>query len=102
MAEKTKDDLIKELEIRGTAEVTNGIVNQVTQTIDETETKVKFLQFGEMKTQSIIPIDEACAKCGVWKRIGKTIKECQEIQRKEGQARGFNILVCPKQLVGQK
>lgn len=93
------EELKKELESRGTAEIVDGVVTQVTQAIDEQEDSVKFLQFGEMKEQKIIPIDEACAKCDFWKRINKTIKECQAFQGEDAKARGFSKLICPEQFV---
>jgi len=89
--------LAKELEQRGTAEITNGVVNQVTQAISETPTEVQFLVFGELRRQGIIPIDEACAKCG--HRYFATVKECQSHQKKDAVARGFNGLICSQQFV---
>lgn len=89
--------LENELKQRGTAEITDGIINQVTQAVDETETEVKFLIFGELKSQGIIPIDEACAKCDHC--YFGTVKECQEHQAKHGRARGFTKLICPQQFI---
>ena len=89
------ENLAKELKQRGTAEVLNGVVTQVTQAIEEKDSEVSYLMFGELKKQGIIPIDEACAKCDHCHF--KTIRECQTFQKKEGSARGFNQLICPQQ-----
>ena len=88
--------LLVELEERGTAEISNGMVTQVTQAISESKTEVEFLIFGELKKQGIIPIEEACARCDHC--YFATIKECQEHQARDGRARGFLILICPQQL----
>ena len=92
-----EQELKKELEARGTAEVTDGVVNQVTQAIDENETEVEFLMFGELRKKSIISIDKACAKCD--HIYFDTVRECQECQREDAVARGFNKLVCPEQFI---
>jgi hypothetical protein len=94
-------DLQIELEKRGTAEVSSdGIVNQVTQALDESDTKVKLLIFGELQEKVIIPIAQACGKCESWKGYGdKSIQNCQSRQKKDAQARGFRKLICPKQFV---
>ena len=92
------NDLLKELEKRGTAELhPTGKVNQVTQALSETPTKVKYLIFGELKEQEIIPIDEACAKCDHY--YFPTVKQCQEQQKKDAVARGFTEMVCPQQFI---
>ena len=88
-------ELQKELEARSTAEVTNGVVTQITQAIDEGEDEVEMLVFGELRTQGIIPIEEACAKCT--RGYFDTIAECQEHQGKDAKARGFNKVICPCQ-----
>ena len=88
-------ELKKELEERGTAERTNGVVNQATQALDENETKAKFITFGELREQNIIPIEEACAKCSHC--YFDTVKRCQERQAKDARARGFNTVICPSQ-----
>jgi hypothetical protein len=54
-----KDSLEKELQARGTAEVSNGIVNQVTQAIDESKNNVEMIVFGEKIKKGIIPIEQA-------------------------------------------
>mgnify|MGYP001557866966 CR=1 FL=1 len=91
-------DLRKELLKRGTAEVSpDGIVNQVTQALEETPNKVKFLIFGELQEQGIIPISEACAKCT--EKYFLTVKQCQEQQKVDAVARGFNKLICPQQFI---
>lgn len=90
-------DLEKELKERGTAEISNGIVNQVTQALDEKESEVDYLIFGVRRKQAIIPIDEACSKCDFWDGKFPTIKACQISQQKDAQARGFNKLICPHQ-----
>lgn len=92
-----KEELQKELEKRGTAEISNGQVVQVTQALSETDKEVDFLMFGERRKQKIIPIDEACAKCTRNYRF-KTKKDCQGFQAKDGKARGFNTMICPQQL----
>lgn len=91
-----EDELARELEQRGTAELVNSKIVQVTQAIDETETSAKFLVFGELKEQSVIPIDEACAKCDHCHF--DTLKECQDFQGKGARARGFTKVICPEQL----
>lgn len=88
-------ELKRRLEECGTAEISNGVVNQVTQAIDETPTKVKFLVFGEMQEKEIIPIDEACAKCNHC--YFPTTKQCQDRQELDAIARGFSYLICPQQ-----
>lgn len=90
-----KKDLIKELEQRGTVEIVNDEVVQVTRAIDETEGKAKFLMFGELKEESVIPIDKACAKCDHC--YFPTIAQCQERQGKDAKARGFTDIICPSQ-----
>jgi len=90
-------ELQKELEARGTAEISKGQVVQVTQALSETDTEVDYLIFGERRQEKIIPIDEACAKCTRNYRF-KTKKDCQDVQAKEGKARGFNTMICPQQL----
>ena len=92
-----KDELDKELELRSTAEISDGVVNQVTQALDETKNAAKFLVFGELKEQGIIPIDEACAKCDHC--YFDTVKACQERQGRDARARGFNQVICPQQFV---
>lgn len=89
------DKLKKELDQRSTAEISEGIVNQVTQAIDEGGTEASYLMFGEMRKQGIIPIDEACAKCDHC--YFNTVKECQERQGGDAKARGFNKVICPQQ-----
>ncbi len=92
--------LAKELGQRGTAEISNGVVNQVTQALGETETQVKYLMFGELRTQGIISIDEACAKCDHWKQYKfESVVKCQERQMLDGRARGFTKMICPQQLI---
>ncbi len=95
---ETEQDLLLELEARGTAEVTDGVVNQVTQALKESETEVEFLIFGELQKQSIIPIGKACARCNHCHF--DTYKECQDRQKKAAKARGFTQVVCPEQFVG--
>ncbi|KKN75186.1 hypothetical protein LCGC14_0383450 [marine sediment metagenome] len=92
---ETNEELEKELEKRGTAEITNGIVNQVTQALDEKETEATYMVFGEVKHRGIIPIDEACANCGHCYFV--TIKECQDRQGGDARARGFTKVICPQQ-----
>lgn len=95
----TIEDLLKELDARGTAEIANGTVIQITLAIDETEESVKFLQFDELKEQRIIPIAEACSKCTWWSGKFPDVASCQAVQKDDAQARGFHILICPDQLV---
>ncbi len=89
------EELKRELEKRGTAEISNGVVNQVTQALDEQPTKVKFLIFGELQERNIIPIGIACAKCNHC--YFPTVRQCQERQAKDAKSRGFTSLVCPQQ-----
>ena len=89
------NDLEQELEKTGTAEISKGIVNRVTQAVDESGGKAKFLVFGEMREKTITPIDEACAKCDHCHF--DTVKQCQEIQAKDARARGFTEVICPQQ-----
>lgn len=89
--------LIKELKQRGTAEITDGVVNQVTQCLKEAGSTAEFLLFGELKEKTIISIDEACANCDHC--YFKTTKECQVRQAKDAKARGFTKLVCPQQFI---
>ena len=94
----TTKDLQNELERRGTAELSSiGVVNQVTQALDEQPTKVKFLLFGEMQEKEITPIEIACAKCDHCHF--DTVTKCQERQAKDARARGFAKLICPQQFV---
>ena len=93
------EELAKELEQRGSAEISNGVVNQITQALDEKETEATFLMFGEIKTESIISIDEACAKCPSLVK-DDTVEECQERQGKDARARGFTRIICPRQFGG--
>ena len=93
-------ELAKELRQRSTAEISGGVVNQVTQALDEKEAEVTYMMFGELKTQGIIPIDEACAKCDHC--YFDTIKECQEFQGKDARARGFTEVICPQQFSKEK
>lgn len=94
---KMTDDLIRELEKRGTAEISNGVINQVMQALDEKKEGVKFSMFGEIKEQKIIPIEHACAKCT--RHYFKSVKECQVRQSKDAKARGFNTMICPQQFI---
>lgn len=88
-----------ELSKRGTADVSSGVVNQVTQAISESESEVEFLVFGELQKKSIISIDKACANCKFWKGKLSSVKLCQERQAKDARARGFTKLICPEQFV---
>jgi hypothetical protein len=99
MGKVLKKALIKELKQRGTAEISNGVVNQVTQALSENKDKTSYLMFGEMKESGIIPIEQACAKCksGVKKHF-KTVEDCQVFQKKEGESRGFHSVICPQQM----
>ncbi len=90
-----KKELTEELRNRGTAEISDGVVTQVTQALDEGKTEVEFLMFGELRKQQIIPIEEACAKCDHC--YFPTIQQCQERQAKDARARGFNEVICPQQ-----
>jgi hypothetical protein len=92
-------DIQRELEQRGTAEISSGGVSQVTQAIDEGENSVKFLCFGELREQKIKPIEETCAVCDFWKGKFNTVAECQESQKKDAEARGFHKLICPEQFI---
>ena len=92
-----EEELAKELEARDTAEIIDGVVCQVTQALDESENEVKFLLYGELRMEEVIPIEKVCAKCDFWKDRFKDIKACQERQAKDAKARGFNKVICPKQ-----
>ena len=92
-----KDELAKELEKTGTAEISGGIVNRVTQALDEKESEATYMMFGEAKTDGVIPIDEACAKCDHCHF--DTVKECQEFQGRDAKARGFMQVICPTQFI---
>lgn len=95
-----KNELEKELEKRGTAEISNGQVLQVTQALDEQTDKVKLSIFGEIQEKRIMPIDKACSKCpNKFYRHFKSIKDCQERQKKDALARGFTQLICPEQFI---
>ncbi len=89
------DELAKELGERDTAEITDGVVTQITQAISESKEEVEFLIFGRLKKESIIPIEQACAKCDHC--YFDTAKECQDFQSKDAKARGFNEVICPRQ-----
>jgi len=93
-----KEELRKELEARGTAEISNGVVSQVTQAIDESETEVKLLIFGKLQEHKVTPVDETCSKCNFWSKYFKSTKACQKRQSEDARARGFSKLVCPHQL----
>jgi uncharacterized OB-fold protein len=90
-------ELLDELTKRGTAEVVDGKVVQITQALDEQPDKVKYTMFGELKENGIIPIAEACAKCN--HKHFPTVEECQKVQKKDAEARGFHEVVCPKQFI---
>ena len=91
-------ELKKELEQRGTAEVSNGVVTQVTQALEETETKARVLLFGEMREFTVKPIGECCEVCDLWKKYSKSIQDCQSKQKVDAAARGFNLVICANQL----
>ena len=94
------NELQKELEKRGTAELTDGVVTQITQAIDEKTDSVKMLVFGEMMEKKIKPIQETCAVCDEWQTYRFTdIAQCQESQKEDAVARGFNELICPNQFI---
>jgi len=92
--------LITELNERGTAEVVNGEVLQVTQALGESPGKAKFITFGELHDCGVIPIEVACAHCHNSARVRfATVGECQARQGREAKARGFTSVVCPNQFV---
>jgi len=92
-----KNDLKRELELRGTAEISNGIINQVTQAIDEKDNEATFLIFGEKTTTKLKPIEECCAKCDFVAKRDLGIEKCQQFQKKDGEMRGFTKVICPEQ-----
>lgn len=94
-------ELREELDKRGTAEVINGKVCQVTQALDETEDTATFLACGVLIEAKTIPIAEACSKCDSWKRRFDTVELCQAKQGKDARARGFHKVVCPAQFQKQ-
>ncbi len=93
------DELAKELSQRGTVEVSDGQVNQVTQALNESDTNIDYLMFGELRHDTIIPIGQACASCDFWKGKFKDTIACQERQGKGATARGFAKIICPHQIV---
>lgn len=99
MRGEIKRQLVEELQKRGTAEIVNGEVCQVTQALDEKDDSVTYLLFGELREQRTIPIDEACSKCGFWKGKFGSERLCQQRQARGAKARGFQQLICPAQLV---
>ena len=92
------EELRKELEARGTAELSEeGIVTQVTQAIEEKDGTARMLVFGEMTEYKYKPIDEVCAVC---KEVHfGSIKACQEAQAQDARARGFTKIICPNQFI---
>lgn len=95
-------ELEKQLKKTGTAELhSNGVVNQVTQALDEKPDKVKMLVFGELIEKGIIPIAEACSKCTQSYPVHLGGKDkCREFQKQDAMARGFgNSLICPQQFI---
>ncbi len=100
---KKRNELIRELSKRGTAEVTVSptgevTVNQVTQAIDEQPGRVKLLLFGELREFKCLPIEQVCSQCSGWKPRFKSVGDCQAMQKKDAEARGFHGVVCPRQL----
>jgi hypothetical protein len=95
--EDKEQEIMNQLEKTGTAEISNGIVTQVTQAIDEQPNKVKMLVLGEMVESGIRPISEVCPCSFYSSRRFKTKENCQAFQKKEGEARGFTQVICPEQ-----
>ena len=92
------DRLQRELQERGTAEVVNGEVLQVTQALDETQCRAKFIAFGELRDCSVKPIAEACASCIEWMDHGfNSTTVCQHRQAEDARKRGFTKVICPCQ-----
>lgn len=91
-----EEDLAKELEKTGTAEIIDGQVYPVLQKLDETDTHTKFLLFGVLTEEDIIPIDQACSICSHHLKF-ESIKKCQNFQAEGARARNFNKLICPHQ-----
>ena len=92
------DEIMRELEKRGTAELhPNGVVNQITQALGETADRADFIIFGERQQKGIIPIEQACAKCDFWKGKFETTKLCQRFQGGDAESRGFKTVICPEQ-----
>jgi len=95
---ENNEDLMKELEARGTAEVINGTVVPITQALSESEDTVEYLMFGNLRREAIIPIDEACSMCDFRGSKFQTVGQCREFQAKGSKDRGFYKLICARQL----
>ncbi len=93
-----RDELKRELDSRGSAEVINGKVVQVTQAINEADDSVEYLMFGELRRESVTPIAETCARCDGMNRFDGSAEKCQQHQATDARARGFHKLICPRQL----
>jgi len=91
-------ELRKELELRGTAEIDNSVVLQVTQALDDTGDIAKVAVFGKIREFKVKPIGECCAKCNFGIKTFGSIKKCQERQKKDAEIRGFSNIICPEQL----
>jgi hypothetical protein len=91
------DELEKELNKRGTAEIIEGKVHQITQAIDEDEKQAKVIVFGELRKFGVKPIEECCP-CNFLKHYS-SIQECRERQKKDAIGRWFTSIICPEQLI---
>jgi hypothetical protein len=67
------------------------------QAISETGGTAKMLVFGQVHEYLVIPIDEACAACKVWKETYPTIQPCRVFHDREAKKRGFTHVSCPHQ-----
>ena len=98
------NELQKELAKRGTAEVSpTGGVNQITQCLSEDPRSIEILVFGQLKKFSWKPLEECCCDCDNWRTpsLG-SIRKCQELNKEDAFARGFNTVVCPNQFTEVK
>ncbi len=78
-------------------ELTKAGLVPVTQAIDETETTVKYLSFGELVEKKIIPIEEACKTCTFSGKTKLGTEGCRKLTKEDAVKRGFQKLVCPNQ-----
>ena len=75
------------------------IVKPASQAIIEKNGKVAYEILGEQRVSSIKPIEDCCSHCDFWQHKDKfkSIKDCQQKQKREAAARGFTEVICPRQ-----
>ena len=78
-------------------EVTKAGILPATQAIDDSGEEARYLMFGELRKEKIIPIEEACSKCVFWKGKFDSVEKCQIFQKKDAEMRGFTKVICPDQ-----